>query len=85
MQVRHGTWHDLPAAYKIWDLGDSLEPLLNMQAEVDAYSRMLSLQASSLVTAVWLASFLVPVIVLAWSGAYRTFVQYTVADVTIHP
>lgn len=42
--MAHGTWHDLPAVYKVWDLGDSLEPLLNMQAEVDAYSRMLSLQ-----------------------------------------
>ncbi len=54
---------------QVWDLEDSLEPLLNTQAEIHAYSRMLSLQASSLVTAVWLARFVVPVIVLAWSGA----------------
>ena len=73
--MAHGTWHDLRAVYKVWDLGDSLEPLLNMQAEVDAYSRMLSLQASSMVTAVWLASFVVTVVILAWSGACRTFVQ----------
>jgi len=36
MQVRHGTWQGIPAVYKVWDLGDSLEPLLDMQDELDA-------------------------------------------------
>ena len=37
MQVLHGTWQGIPAVYKVWDLGDCLEPLLEMQAELDAY------------------------------------------------
>lgn len=37
MQVRYGTWQGIPAVYKVWDLGDSLEPLLDMQDELDAY------------------------------------------------
>ena len=46
MQVRYGTWQGIPAVYKVWDLGDSLEPLLEMQAELDAYQTLCPLQAS---------------------------------------
>ena len=46
MQVRHGTWQGIPAVYKVWDLGDSLEPLLDMQDELDAYHKLRPLQAS---------------------------------------
>jgi len=46
MQVRHGTWQGIPAVYKVWDLGDSLEPLPDMQAELDAYQTLRPLQAS---------------------------------------
>ncbi len=46
MQVRRGTWQGIPAVYKVWDLGDSLEPLLDMQDELDAYETLRPLQAS---------------------------------------
>ncbi len=46
MQVRHGTWQGIPAVYKVWDLGDSLEPLQDMQDELDAYHTLRPLQIS---------------------------------------
>jgi hypothetical protein len=46
MQVRHGTWQGIPAVYKVWDLGESLKPLLDMQDELDAYHKLRPLQAS---------------------------------------
>ena len=46
MQVQHGTWQGISAVYKLWDLGDSLEPLLDMQDELDAYHKLCPLQAS---------------------------------------
>lgn len=45
-QVREGMWEDQAAVYKVWDLGDSLEPLAKMQIETHAYHKLRSLQAS---------------------------------------
>lgn len=46
MQVRRGEWQGIPTVYKVWDLGDSIEPVLNMQAELDAYQALRPLQVS---------------------------------------
>lgn len=46
MLVRRGEWQGTPAVYKVWDLGDSIEPVLDMQAELDAYQALRPLQVS---------------------------------------
>ncbi len=45
-QVREGQWGTQAAVYKVWDLGDSLDPLQEMQAEAFAYNKLKPLQAS---------------------------------------
>ena len=46
MQVRRDTWQGIPAVYKVWDLGDSLEPLQDRQHDLDAYHALCPLRAS---------------------------------------
>ena len=53
-------WEDQAAVFKVWDLGDSLEPLEKMQAEIDTYHKLSLLQASLLyvqaqIIATWFA------------------------------
>ena len=46
LQVRMGTWDGSAVVYKIWDLGDTFEPLDSMQQELQAYWRLQKEQAS---------------------------------------
>ena len=48
IKVRQSRWYDRPAVYKVGDMRDSLEPLLNVQAELDAYREMVCLWAGML-------------------------------------
>ena len=45
LKVRRGEWKLQSAVFKVWDLGDSLEPIHQMRAEVSTYSRLKALQA----------------------------------------
>ncbi len=49
VQVRSGFWKDRPAVYKIWDLGDSFQPLDQMQLELDAYGALQDVQVTAMV------------------------------------
>ena len=44
LKVRRGIWDEQSAVSNLWDLGDSLEPIQRMCAEVSTYSRLKALQ-----------------------------------------
>ncbi|KAL0049129.1 hypothetical protein WJX82_007188 [Trebouxia sp. C0006] len=46
--VREGQWGTQAAVYKVWDLGDSLDPLQEMHAKAFAYNKLKPLQAMSI-------------------------------------
>jgi hypothetical protein len=67
MQMPCGTWEGHPAIYKVWDVCKAFDPLLDLQARLDAYGAMLPLQAGPFVNAcvtAWLADSLMPKAVL---------------------
>ncbi len=45
------TWEGHSPKYKVWDLCMTLEPLIDLQARLDAYGAMLPLQAGAFVNA----------------------------------
>ena len=44
MQVRHGCYDGEDAIYKVWDLGDDIQPVLELRQELVAYTSMQSIQ-----------------------------------------
>ena len=44
LKVRRGEWQHQSAVFKLWDLGDSLNPIGCMHAEVSAYKHLVALQ-----------------------------------------
>ena len=45
VKVRSGQWQSHNAIFKLWDLGDSLDPIGQMHAEVTTYKHLSALQA----------------------------------------